>query len=84
MTSLPAQILSIQGRGLIKEGYYADIAIFDPKTIIDKATFEDPHQYAVGVTSVIVNGVIVVDQGAHNGNKPGKVLRGPGYIGSKG
>jgi len=83
MTSLPAQILSIQGRGLIKEGYYADIAIFDPKTIIDKATFEDPHQYAVGVRTVIVNGVIVVDQGAHNGNKPGKVLRGPGYMENK-
>lgn len=80
MTSLPAQILSIKGRGLIKEGYFADIAIFDPKTIIDKATFEDPHQYAVGVSSVIVNGVIVIDQGIHNGNKPGKVLRGPGYI----
>ena len=79
MTNLPAQILSIQDRGLIKEGYYADIAIFDPETIIDKATFEDPHQYAVGVSTVIVNGVIVVDQGVHNGNKPGKVLRGPGY-----
>jgi len=81
MTSLPAQILSIKQRGLIKEGYYADVAIFDPKTIIDKATFEDPHQYAIGVISVIVNGVIVVEQGIHNGNKPGKVLRGPGYIG---
>ena len=79
MTNLPAQILSIQDRGLIKEGYYADIAIFNPKTIIDKATFEDPHQYAIGVGTVIVNGVIVVDQGVHNGNKPGKVLRGPGY-----
>jgi len=82
MTSLPAQILSIKQRGLIKEGYYADMAIFDPKTILDKATFEDPHQYAVGVISVIVNGEIVIDQGAHNGNKPGRVLRGPGYSGS--
>ena len=82
MTSLPAQILSIKQRGLIKEGYYADIAIFDPKTILDKATFEDPHQYAVGVISVIVNGEIVIDQGVHNGNKPGRVLRGPGYNGS--
>ena len=82
MTSLPAQILSIKQRGLIKEGYYADIAIFDPKTILDKATFEDPHQYAEGVISVIVNGEIVVDQGVHNGNKPGRVLRGPGYNGS--
>ena len=82
MTSLPAQILSIKQRGLIKEGYYADIAIFDPKIIIDKATFEDPHQYAVGVISVIVNGEIVIDQGVHNGNRPGRVLRGPGYNGS--
>ncbi|MDA9971563.1 D-aminoacylase [Gammaproteobacteria bacterium] len=81
MTSLPAQILSIKQRGLIKEGYYADITVFDSKTIIDKATFEDPHQYAEGIHSVIVNGVIVVEQGVHNGNKPGKVLRGPGYIG---
>ena len=80
MTSLPAQILSIKQRGLIKEGYYADITVFDSKTIIDKATFEDPHQYAEGIHSVIVNGVIVVEQGVHNGNKPGKVLRGPGYI----
>ena len=80
MTSLPAQILSIKQRGLIKEGYYADITVFDSKTIIDKATFEDPHQYAEGIHSVIVNGVIVVEQGIHNGNKPGKVLRGPGYI----
>ena len=82
MTSLPAQILSIKQRGLIKEGYYADLTIFDPKTILDKATFEDPHQYAIGVISVIVNGEIVIDQGVHNGNKPGRVLRGPGYNGS--
>ena len=82
MTSLPAQILSIKQRGLITEGYYADLTIFDPKTILDKATFEDPHQYAIGVISVIVNGEIVIDQGVHNGNKPGRVLRGPGYNGS--
>lgn len=79
MTSLPANILSIDRRGLIKEGYYADISIFDPATIIDKATFEEPHQYAEGINSVIVNGKIVVENGAHNGNRPGKVLRGPGY-----
>jgi len=79
MTSLPANILSIDRRGLIKEGYYADISIFDPATIIDKATFDDPHQYAEGINSVIVNGKIVVENGAHNGNRPGKVLRGPGY-----
>ena len=83
MTNLPAQILSIQDRGLIKEGYYADITVFDSSTIIDKATFEDPHQYAKGIHSVIVNGVIVIEEGAHNGNRPGRVLRGPGYIEGK-
>ena len=79
MTSLPAQILSIDNRGLIQEGYYADITIFDASTVTDKATFEDPHQYAEGIYSVLVNGVIVVENGAHNGSKPGRVLRGPGY-----
>ena len=67
MTSLPAQILSIDNRGLIQEGYYADITIFDASTVTDKATFEDPHQYAEGIYSVLVNGVIVVENGAHNG-----------------
>ena len=79
MTGLPAQILSINRRGLIKEGYYADITILDTSTVIDKATFEDPHQYAEGVFAVLVNGVIVVENGLHNGNRPGRVLRGPGY-----
>jgi N-acyl-D-amino-acid deacylase len=60
-------------------GYYADITIFDSETVIDKATFEDPHQYAVGINTVLVNGVIVVENGLHNGNRPGRVLRGPGY-----
>ena len=79
MTGLPAQILSINRRGLIKEGYYADITILDTATVIDKATFEDPHQYAEGVSAVLVNGVIVVENGLHNGNRPGRVLKGPGY-----
>lgn len=79
MTSLPAHILSINKRGLLREGYYADITIFDAETVIDKATFEDPHQYAVGINTVLVNGVIVVENGLHNGNRPGRVLRGPGY-----
>ena len=83
MTSLPAKILSIDRRGLIKEGYYADITIFDKNVIADKSTFEDPHQYAVGVNSVIVNGIIVVENGMHNGNRPWKVLRGPGYNSNK-
>jgi N-acyl-D-amino-acid deacylase len=79
MTSLPAHILSINKRGLLRVGYYADITIFDSETVIDKATFEDPHQYAVGINTVLVNGVIVVENGLHNGNRPGRVLRGPGY-----
>ena len=79
MTSLPAQVLSISKRGLLKKGYFADITIFDPRTVIDKATFEEPHQYAVGINTVLVNGVIVVENGLHNGNRPGRVLRGPGY-----
>jgi len=79
MTSLPAHILSINKRGLLREGYYADITIFDAETVIDKATFEDPHQYAIGINTVLVNGVIVVENGLHNGNRPGRVLRGPGY-----
>jgi N-acyl-D-amino-acid deacylase len=79
---LPASILSIKERGLIKEGYYADITIFNSNNIIDKATFEDPHQYAVGVDFVLVNGTIVVEEGNHNGNRPGRVLFGPGYRGN--
>ena len=67
MTGLPAQILSINRRGLIKEGYYADITILDTATVIDKATFEDPHQYAEGVFAVLVNGVIVVENGLQIG-----------------
>ena len=83
MTSLPAQILSIDRRGLVKESYYADITIFDASAVIDLSTFENPHQYAEGIHTVIVNGVTVVEQGVHNGNKPGRVLRGPGYMGNR-
>jgi dihydroorotase/N-acyl-D-amino-acid deacylase len=79
MTSLPASILSIQNRGLIKEDYYADITIFDADNIIDKATFENPHNYATGVDTVLVNGTIVIKNGIHNGNRPGRILHGPGY-----
>ena len=79
MTSLTAQRLSIRDRGLLVEGYFADIAIFDPDTIIDKATFEQPHQYAIGVDTVLVNGEVVVANGQHTGARPGRVLRGPGY-----
>ncbi len=79
MTSLSAQRLSLHDRGLLAEGMYADIAVFDADEIIDRATFEDPHQYAVGMKYVLVNGQIVVRAGAHTGNRPGRILHGPGY-----
>ena len=79
MSSATAQRLGIQDRGLLREGFFADIVVFDPDEVQDLATFEDPHQYAVGVQSVLVNGVLVVDGGEHTGARPGRVLRGPGY-----
>jgi len=83
MTSLSAQRLSIQDRGLIAEGFFADIAVFDADEIIDRATFEDPHQYAMGMKHVLVNGEIVVRDGAHTGSRPGRILHGPGYAGKQ-
>jgi N-acyl-D-amino-acid deacylase len=65
----------------LDEGYYADIVIFNPEKINDKATFEKPHQYAVGVNHVFVNGIQVLNNGEHTGAKPGMVVRGPGWIG---
>lgn len=82
MTSLTAQRLSIRDRGLLAEGYFADIAVFDADEIADRATFEDPHQYAVGMKFVLVNGELVVADGAHTGNRPGRILHGPGYAGN--
>ena len=80
MSSMSAQRLGIQGRGLLVESYFADIAIFDSEEISDMATFEDPHQYAVGMKYVLVNGELVVEEGKHTGRHPGKILHGPGYI----
>jgi N-acyl-D-amino-acid deacylase len=78
LTSLPAGNLGLESRGLLKEGMFADIAVFDPKTIADRATFEKPHQYAVGMKHVFVNGVQVLKDGEHTGAKPGRALAGPG------
>jgi N-acyl-D-amino-acid deacylase len=78
MTSLPATNLGLDKRGLLKDGYFADVVIFDPATIIDKATYRKPHQYAVGVQHVFVNGVQVLKDGEHTGAKPGRALAGPG------
>jgi dihydroorotase/N-acyl-D-amino-acid deacylase len=80
-TSAVATRLSIPDRGLIKEGMKADIVLFDPATIADKATFEKPHQLSTGVTNVLVNGVEVIRDGTHTGAKPGQVVRGPGWNG---
>ncbi|MEZ5492798.1 MAG: D-aminoacylase [Gammaproteobacteria bacterium] len=82
MTSMTAQRLSIRDRGLLAEGFYADIAIFDADEVADRATFEDPHQYAVGMKFVLVNGELVVADGRHTGRRPGKILHGPGYTGN--
>lgn len=78
-TSLAAQILNIRERGLLREGFYADVVIFDPETIADTATYRNPHQIAKGVHSVIVNGEIVLDDGKVTDARPGMVVRGPGY-----
>ncbi|MCY3629831.1 MAG: D-aminoacylase [Bacteroidota bacterium] len=75
MTSLPASILAIGRRGMLRQGYFADIAIFDPQRIQDHATFEDPHQLATGMHYVFVNGTMVLDQGEHTGAMPGRVVR---------
>jgi len=78
-TSAVARRLFLQGRGVLGEGYFADVVVFDPEEIRDRATFEDPHRLSVGVVHVFVNGVPVVWEGSHTGAKPGRVLRGPGY-----
>lgn len=81
LTSFPANNLKIRDRGRLQEGYFADITIFDPATIRDHATYAEPHQYATGVTHVIVNGVPVLLDGEHTGAMPGRFVRGPGYSG---
>jgi len=79
MTGLPASNVGLKQRGLIRQGYFADLTIFDPKTVIDRATFEEPNQYPVGINFVIVNGQIEVDNGQRTSALAGRVLRGPGY-----
>ncbi len=81
MTSAVARRLSIQDRGLLQEGLYADIAVFDPATVIDHATYEQPHRLSTGFPYVFVNGVAVVRGGKHTGALPGQIVRGPGYAG---
>lgn len=78
LSGLPATNLGLDHRGFIKQGMFADVVIFDPQTIADRATFEQPHQYSVGVKHVLVNGVQVLKDGEHTGSKPGRALWGPG------
>ena len=79
LTSLPAENLKIKKRGLLKQGNFADLVIFDPEKITDNATFEKPHQYATGMIHVFVNGTQVLKDGEHTGALPGRVVRGPGW-----
>jgi N-acyl-D-amino-acid deacylase len=79
LTSQPAGNLRLGKRGLLAPGYHADVVVFDPATIRDNATYEQPHQYATGVVHVFVNGVQVLKDGEHTGATPGRFLRGPGW-----
>ena len=79
MSNATAQRLGIADRGLLRAGFFADIAVLDPERVTDNATFEKPHQYATGVNYVLVNGEIVVERGKHRARGPGRVLYGPGY-----
>jgi N-acyl-D-amino-acid deacylase len=78
LSGLPASNLGLDHRGFLKEGMFADVVVFDPATIADCATFDKPHQYAVGMKHVFVNGVQVIKDGEHTGAKPGRALWGPG------
>jgi dihydroorotase/N-acyl-D-amino-acid deacylase len=83
MTSAVATRLSIADRGLIRPGFFADLVVFDPGTVADRAVFERPHQVSAGIPHVFVNGVAVVRDGAVTGAKPGRIVRGPGYNGER-
>ncbi len=83
LSAMPAENMGIRQRGKLETGYYADVVIFDPETIQDHATFENPHQLSTGVTDVWVNGVQVLKDSEHTGSFPGRVVRGPGWLGYK-
>jgi N-acyl-D-amino-acid deacylase len=82
LTSLPAETLGLERRGRLAPGSFADVVVFDPEGVIDRATYEEPHQFAEGVAHVFVNGVQVLDDGEHTGATAGRVLRGPGWKGN--
>lgn len=79
MTSLPAQTIRLQDRGLIRQGMWADLVIFDPEKVSDMATFDNPHRYSQGINFVLVNGRTVWREGKYTGEKPGRIIYGPGY-----
>ena len=81
LTRLPASNWQLKDRGCIDPGCYADVVVFDPATITDHATFDEPQRYATGVSHVIVNGVRVLANGEHTDTRPGRVVRGPGWDG---
>jgi N-acyl-D-amino-acid deacylase len=81
LAALPAQTMRIDRRGELKQGFYADVVVFDPETIQDHATFVQPHQYATGMVHVFANGEQVLRNGEHTGATPGRVVRGPGWTG---
>jgi N-acyl-D-amino-acid deacylase len=78
MTSLPAQKFGLHDRGLLKEGFAADIVIVDPEKVNDRSTFDAPHQFSDGIPYVLVNGVPVVENGQHNGQRSGQTLKKTG------
>ena len=79
LTSFPADTLKIERRGRLEPGYYADVVVFDPARIRDRATYAKPHQFSTGVRHVLVNGTPVLKNGRHTGATPGRVVRGPGW-----
>jgi N-acyl-D-amino-acid deacylase len=81
MTSLPAQTFGFRDRGLIREGFAADMVLFDEKTVADRATYDNPHQFPIGISCVVVNGAVVFTDGKMTIERPGVALRGPGYSG---
>ena len=83
MSSAVATRLAIPDRGVLKPGMFADVVIFDPNTIIDRATYEQPKQISTGMRYVWVNGTLVWQNGRHTGAKPGRIIRGQGYTGTR-
>ncbi len=81
LTSFPTRTFGITGRGTLEPGMFADVVVFDPQRITDRATFAEPHQYAEGVIHVFVNGVHTLRDGEHTGARAGRFVRGPGWTG---